>query len=685
MSAELYERQMAWKEFISQRSDEQGRAIVSNVYRSSMPDRWQVDLEENQGTTPQQLLASNTSSSLLATRRSGRSSSSGKTTGMLQNKALSSMDGCGGAREQHQQQQRRKRQDAASSRHATTTATPAPSYSSMLAARRSSTSAVGVPSQESSRLQHPGASSVEKTGGLKIADFSSSRRVSSSSKHRVGDDVSRQATARVRAASITRGRRTPPQAAAGGDQGESGAIEETATTVTTKKTAAAAAATAAATADPPLVLRQAVSAPTKSRAGSSSSSCCGGGDDGNDGEEPARSRDISAVSTAGEAQAAPGAATAVVAAERQRASRQQQRQGSLPLHTSSGRKKPSRVLENRGRRASGSVAMVSAGASTATCSTAGTAAAATAAAAAAGRTEGISMHSDDGGAGRYQRVVTRRSSDTACPAVDLGQKERAWKRERAQLLTVIKLQHRQLMMRPSSSSSCSWADASPSGDSVGTASTAATTAPPAEPASPRSSPCVSNVTPPPPPPPPPPLQPRQRHRPSRPSQSLTPPPAAREAPIIASRPPPRTHLLGRVELQREKAAARGVGRLQAGRGRGLASAGSVKSRSDSGSSCPDSSAVAGPTAAPRGFPAESEDGRRGGGGCRDDSEYGGGGNAATVSPSRRCCVEGRLEVMERNVTAVLRRLDELEKRKSKGGNGDRSVQSTRSDRHVHAV
>lgn len=83
--------------------------------------------------------------SLLATSRSSRSS--GKATGMLQNKALSSMDGCGGAREQHQQQ-RRKRQDAASSRHATTTATPAPSYSSMLAARRSITSAVGVPSQE---------------------------------------------------------------------------------------------------------------------------------------------------------------------------------------------------------------------------------------------------------------------------------------------------------------------------------------------------------------------------------------------------------------------------------------------------------------------------------------------------------------------------------------------------------
>ncbi|CBJ31559.1 expressed unknown protein [Ectocarpus siliculosus] len=221
--------------------------------------------------------------------------------------------------------------------------------------------------------------------------------------------------------------------------------------------------------------------------------------------------------------------------------------------------------------------MVSAGASTAACPAAGTAAAATAAAAAAGWTEGISMHSDDGGAGRYRRVVTRRSSDTARPAVDLGQKEQAWKRSE------------------------------------------------------------------------------------------------------------RTHLLGRVELQREKAAARGVGRLQAGRGRGLASAGSVKSRSDSGSSCPDSSAVAGPTAAPRGFPAESEDGRRGGGGCRDDSEYGGGGNAVTVSPSRRCCVEGRLEVMERNVTAVLRRLDELEKRKSKGGNDDRSVHSTRSDRHVHAV
>ncbi|CAN0403492.1 unnamed protein product [Ectocarpus sp. 12 AP-2014] len=683
MSAELYERQMAWKQFISQRSDEQGRAIVSDVYRSSMPDRWPVDPEKNQGRTTQQLLASGTSSSLLATSRSSRSS--GKATDMLQNKTLPSMDGCGGAREQHQQQQHRKRQDAASSRHATTTATPAPSYSSMLAARRSSMSSVGVPSQESSRLNQSGSSSVEKTGGLKIANFRSSRHVSSSSKHRVGDDVSRQATARVRAASNTRGRHTPPQAAAGGDKGEPGAIEETATTVTTKKTAAAAAAAAAAAtaaaADPPLVLRRAVSAPTKSRAGSSSSSSsssCGGGGDGNDGEEHARSRNISAVSTAGEAQAAPGAATAVAAAERQRASRQQQRQGSAPLRTSSGRKNPSRVLENRGRRASGNVALVSAGASTAACSAAGTAAAA--AAAAAGRTEGISMHSDDGGTGRYRRVVTRRSSDTARPAVDLGQKEQAWKRERAQLLTVIKLQHRQLMMRPSSSSSCSWADASPSGDSVGTTSTAATTAPPAEPASPRSSPCVSSVTP-------PPLQPRQRHRPSRPWQSLTPPPATREAPIVTSRPPPRTHLLGRVELQREKAAARGVGRLRAGRGCGLASAGSVKSRSDSGSSCPDSSAVAGPTAAPRGFPAESEDGRGGGGSCCDDSGYGGGGggNAVTVSPSRRCCVEGRLEVMERNVTAVLRRLDDLEKRKSKRGNDDRSAQSTRSDRHVHAV
>ncbi|CAB1115029.1 unnamed protein product [Ectocarpus sp. CCAP 1310/34] len=594
----------------------------------------------------------------------------------------------------------------------------------MLAARRSSTSAVGVPSQESSRLQQPGSSSVEKTGGLKIANFRSSRRVSSSSKHRVGDDVSRQATAQVRAASITRGRRTPPKAAAGGDKGEPGAVEETATTVTTKNTAAAAAAAAAAaTADPLLVLRRAVSAPTKSRTGSSnSSSSCGGGGDGNDGEESARSRNNSAVSTAGVGQAAPGAATAVVAAERQRASRQHQRQGSAHLHMSSGRKNPSRVLENRGRRASRSVTMVSAGASTAACSTAGTAAAAAAAAAAAGRTEGISMHSDDGGAGRYRRVVMRRSSDTARPAVDLGQKEQAWKRERAQLLTVIKLQHRQLMMRPSSSSSCSWADGSPSGDSVGTASTAATTAPPAEPPSPRSSPYVSSVTP-------PPLQSRQRHRPSRPSQSLTPPPATREAPIITSRPPrlandydeedsdstpragarpagagagataapvllsrsERTHLLGRVELQREKAAARGVGRLQAGRGRGLASAGSVKSRSDSGSSCPDSPAVAGPMAAPRGFPAESEDRRGGGGSCYDDAGYGGGGggggggNAETVSPSRRCCVEGRLEVMERNVKAVLRRLDELEKRKSKGGNDDRSVQSTRSDRHVHAI
>lgn len=120
--------------------------------------------------------------------------------------------------------------------------------------------------------------------------------------------------------------------------------------------------------------------------------------------------------------------------------------------------------------------------------------------------------------------------------------------------------------------------------------------------------------------------------------------AAGAAPVLLSRSE-RTHLLCRVELQREKAAARGVGRLQAGRGRGLASAGSVKSRSDSGSSCPDSSAIAGPTAAPRGFPAESEDGRGGGGSCCDDSGYGGGGgNAVTVSPSRRCCVEGRLEV-----------------------------------------
>ncbi|CAN0422807.1 unnamed protein product, partial [Ectocarpus fasciculatus] len=275
-------------------------------------------------------------------------------------------------------------------------------------------------------------------------------------------------------------------------------------------------------------------------------------------------------------------------------------------------------------------------------------------------------------------------------------------RERAQLLTVIKLQHRQLMMRPSSSSSCSWADASPLGDSVGTASTAATTAVPAEPSSPRSSPCVSSVTP--PPPPPPPNRPRQRHRPSRPQpRSLTPPPAIGEAlgeaPIITSRPPPRTHLLGRVELQREKAAARGVGRrlLPVGR-RGVATAGSARARSDSGSSsCPDSLAVvlsgAGPTAAPRGFAAAGDGGRVGSGSSYDDFRYGGGGGGgggaavtgSSVSPARRCSVEGRLEVMERNVTAVLRRLDELEKRKSKGGNDDRSVQSTRSDRHVHAV
>lgn len=223
----------------------------------------------------------------------------------------------------------------------------------------------------------------------------------------------------MRAASITRGRRTPPQATAAGDKGAPVAIKETATTVSPKKTATAAAAAAV---DPPLVQRRAVSAPTKSRAGSSSS--CGEGD-GYDDEEPARSRKNSVVSTVGDAQAAPGAATAI-ASERQRVSRQV-RQGSASLHASSGRKKPSRVVENRGRRASGSVATVSTGAATAASSTAGTATAA-AAATAGGRTEGISIHSDDGGTGRSRRVVARRSSDTARPVLDLAQKEQAWKR-----------------------------------------------------------------------------------------------------------------------------------------------------------------------------------------------------------------------------------------------------------------
>ncbi|CAN0430396.1 unnamed protein product, partial [Ectocarpus fasciculatus] len=87
----------------------------------------------------------------------------------------------------------------------------------------------------SSRLQQPGSSSLEKTGGLKIANFRSARRASSSSTRRVGDDVSRQATARARAASTTRGRRTPPPAAPAlaGDKVTPGAIEEAATTVTT--------------------------------------------------------------------------------------------------------------------------------------------------------------------------------------------------------------------------------------------------------------------------------------------------------------------------------------------------------------------------------------------------------------------------------------------------------------------
>ncbi|CAM9258945.1 unnamed protein product, partial [Hapterophycus canaliculatus] len=636
MSAGLYERQMAWKKFISKRSDEQARAILADACRRRPLNHQDDDSLRPEAERRSNPLRSSTSSTSSSTSSNGNNSnirrSRGSTisSGRCNNKAATAL-GRAHARCHPQHNQRNMPYQPS----------PAPSYSNMLSARRTAAAATTKATAPS-----------EARGGKREESGSTSARAVSVAK--------RYPPAPVRSTSLSR----QPV----GDNGVLEAVVEptvspsnTAAATEDTHTAAAAAegatapaaaatlcvtATAGVAVSPPPPPQGRLATPTASRTGS----------DGRDGDGTRRNarEAVARKSIDG------------------RNARKHHRQGGTMLRASDPEH------ECRGHHASGNTVV-----STDTTLTAAVDPAAPAPAPAADAAKGKPVRGDNERASRGVQVFGNKPLGAGF-AEGLMRKEQAWTRERAQLLTVIKLQHKQLLRSsetrvcssPSASCSSNAAKCNGSGATpTATASSTATTAS-AEPDRPRS------------------RSRGQTHAP--PSRLHTPPAAAaaaakgRIAPVIPKTSmatedgdrseafgfstSERSRLLGKVELQREEAArARrpgpGGGRGPGGTGHVVATGAAAGAMATSRTSTVVSATSE--TASPE------SDGGHGAGSARDDRSGGSGrgggqggkaGRGARGREARGGGGGGRGDadgVMERNIEAILGRLSELEKRKGK--------------------